>query len=884
MLRLAALGSAALAALAAWLSQGTIGLAGPQGARLAVLPVSILAILIAAAPAIGVVALRRAGASLWPVLLLGLLLLPWLPVPVPAAFLLWVGPLAWGIWIATFVLMAVSLVPRSLHGSLFQPRLTAGILAALLFGLSAWRVAPMLPGGDEPHYLVITQSLLLDGDLTIADVHRRGDYRAYYTGELAPHVQTRGSNGAIYSVHAPGLPVLIAPAFAVGGYPAVVVFLILVAAAGSVMAWHVAWLAVGRRDAAWFGWAAVTLPVTAIFQGITVYPDGVGGVLALTGVWALLRAGEESESGATRAAPWLLHGGALALLPWFHTRFAVLAGGFGALILLRLAATKSPAAKAVALLSLPALSAVLWVGFFVAVYGRADPTAPYGAGEIGSFSFVPGGLGGLLFDQRFGLIVYAPVMAVAFAGLALMLSRTGARRLALEILFVVVPYLLTVTHFAMWWGGWSAPARFFAPVLPLFAVPAAVAWVRLSGRTGRAIASVLLAITAAATAVVVWIDRGRLAYNTREAPALWLEWTGRLADLTTAAPLWARDTDVPLFRAVGIWLVVGVLLVAGVHAAVQGAAGRGRLRRRGATAGAVIAALAVAAMVGASAVWAVAGVSGRRTEDSQLRLLERAASMPRLLALQLDGWSAMSPSDLPGRIRLDLTRQPTARGGGRENPPMFVVPSLPAGTYLLRVQASDTRGWVMIGLARDQFAIRTLPLPVDGLAMTFRSPVRGLIVRGDEDARRGVRGLTIEPLRLLPAGERLTDSVARRAVRYGEATVFFLDDRSYPEPEAFWIGGERDSNVLYQPDAPRGSVPLLVRNGPMTNQVTLESGTWRQSLTMTAGEERRLEMPLDQARGGGLLRVVSGAGFRPSAHDQTSRDHRYLGVWVRFDG
>ena len=107
-------------------------------------------------------------------------------------------------------------------------------------------------------------------------------------------------------------------------------------------------MATARQDAAWFGWAAVTLPVTAIFQSFTVYPDGAGGLLALTGLWALLRADEESRTGATRATPWLLHGAALALLPWFHSRFAVLAGGFGALVLLRLSTTRNPAAKAVA--------------------------------------------------------------------------------------------------------------------------------------------------------------------------------------------------------------------------------------------------------------------------------------------------------------------------------------------------------------------------------------------------------------------------------------------------------------------------------------------------------------------------------------------------------
>src|SRR6185503_2710475 len=195
-------------------------------------------------------------------------------------------------------------------------------------------------------------------------------------------------------------------------------------------------------------------PVTAIFHSFTIYPDGLGGLLTITNMRALLRADEESKSGATSLRPWLLHGAALAMLPWLHSRFAVLAAGLGALILLRLGSTKNPAGKAVAFLGVPAISAVLWVGYFVAIYGRPDPSSAYGAGEIVSFAFVPGGLAGLLFDQRFGLVTYAPSLAVAFVGLGVMLARRGFRRLALELLFVVIPYLLIVTHFAMWWGGW----------------------------------------------------------------------------------------------------------------------------------------------------------------------------------------------------------------------------------------------------------------------------------------------------------------------------------------------------------------------------------------------------------------------------------------------
>ena len=646
-----------------WLSTATLGFTGAAGVRLAILPLSVPVLLLAAAAAAAVVALRRAGASLLPLALLAFLLLPWLPLSLPSAFLLWVWPLSLFLWIAVLMLMVVS-IPReqaAIGAAIRAPRIAAGVMAGAIFALSAWGAAPMIPGGDEPHYLIITQSLLLDRSLTIEDVHRRGDYRAYYGGELQPHVQRRGKDGRIYSVHAPGLPALVAPAFALGGHRAVVLFLVLVAAAGSALAWHCAWLAVRRTDAAWFAWAAVTLPVTAIFQSFMVYPDGLGGVLALTGFWALLRADEEArDDDSVALRPWLLHGAALALLPWLHSRFAVLAAALGSLILLRLGSTKNPAGKAVAFLSIPAISAVLWVGFFIAIYGRPDPSAPYGpGGDTGSFAFVPGGLGGLLFDQRFGLVTYAPVVAVAFAGLVAMFFRQPFRRLALELLFVITPYLLTVTHFAMWWGGSSPPARFFAPVLPLFAIPAAVAWTLATRRATRVLAAISLVLTAFASAIVVFVYRGRLAFNTRDVPSLWLEWLGRLADLTTAAPGWARDTDLPLFRAIAIWIACrGCGQSCAVFASWSGPTG---LRvdadlGRDALPTVAVAIVGVGVMVASTAVWAVHATNGRTASPSQLELLERASTARHAVALQLNPWSRLPLSDVPGRLRIELSR------------------------------------------------------------------------------------------------------------------------------------------------------------------------------------------------------------------------------------
>jgi hypothetical protein len=744
-----------------------------------------------------------------------------------------------------------------------------------VFGVAAWRTAPSFPGGDEPHYLVITQSLLLDHDLKIENNHRRGDYRSFYSGELPPHFLRRGRNGDIYSVHAPGLSAIVLPAFAIAGYPGVVVFLVAVSAAGSALSWWVAWLATRREDAAWFGWAAVTVPASAVFHSFTVYPDGLGGIVVLTGVWALLRGDDERRTGAEHVRPWFWHGVLLGMLPWLHSRFAVIAGCLGALVLLRLSATRNAVAKAVAFLTVPAISAVSWVAYFVAIYGTPDPSAPYGPGEIGSIQWVPGGLGGLLFDQRFGLIPYAPVLAFAFAGLGVMVARPSTRRLALELFFSMLPYLVTVTHFAMWWGGWSPPARFFVPVLPLFAVPAAVLWATVKSGRDRALIGTALVFTALTTATLVIVDRGRLALNVRDTPALWLTWLSTTADLPLALPAWTRDDVGGFSRDVAIWI-----LTLGAAAFVMRRSWRARLIDRLMLAWP----LPIAVMVAATTVWAAHGVDGRNVAAAQMDLLRAKSSTAHNVVIDLQHMRAIGQSSLPRRMKLELVRSPSADGAGGRNASLFALPPAPAGVYRLTPVADAPRGWWMIGIGRDQFALHTSPVPSPAQPVQVRLPVpvRGIVVRGDEEARKTVRGLLVEPVSLLPSGP-FDSASARTAVRYGHSSVFFLDDRSFPEPEGFWIGGAIASSFAIQPDDAHASVSMLLRNGPVANQATLASETVRSVLEFGPGEERRVTVPVDASRGAAFVTMSVRGGFRPSAQDPSSRDDRFLGIWVKLE-
>ena len=342
----------------------------------------------------------------------------------------------------------------------------------------------------------------------------------------------------MYSIHAPGLPALALPAFAVAGYRGVVVFLVVVSAAGCALAWWLAWRLTGNSMAAWFGWAIVVFAAPFLLESYTVFPDGPAAVLVLTGFWALLRAGWEREGSvgypAGRWWPWALHGVALALLPWMHTRLAVVAGTLGGLILVRIARTPNAIAKAVAFLTAPAAGALAWLFFFTIVYGAPDPSAPYGGRVENSFAFLPNGLGGILFDQGFGLLATAPAIAVAFAGF------TRTRRFALEWAIVAIPYLLSVTTFAMWWAGASGPARFLVPLLLPLAIPAACAWSAAKSRGARCVLLAALIVSAWMAAVMAGGGSGQLGYHTRNTSGLtaapWLEWASPVVNLPFAFP------------------------------------------------------------------------------------------------------------------------------------------------------------------------------------------------------------------------------------------------------------------------------------------------------------------------------------------------------------
>ena len=546
---------------------------------------------------------------------------------------------------------------------------------------------------------------------------------------------------------------------------------------------------------------------------------------------------------------------------------------------LRLGTNRNAAGKAVAFLSIPALSAICWIGFFINIYGTPDPSFPYG-NEEGSARFIPGGLAGLLFDQRFGLLAYAPVLVCAFAGLGRMIRQPSERRVGLELLFVLVPYLIVVTHVAMWWGGSSPPARFFVPMLPMLAVPSAVAWTAIRHRATRATALAALAFTMFVSGCLIFVDGGRLAYNTREGYAAWAEWLNRATDLRRALPAWWRGSESILYREVTVWMIaIGVAWLA-----LRAVEGTRWMRTRGGLAAATGGGYAFAVMGAASAMWTLAGVQGSADTPGQLELLRRVGSEDTNVFVGLPSFHRLTPQEVVQTLKITPPPSTTPGGAGPNDRPLYQVPAVPAGRYRLRLQGAAPAGWLMVGIGRDQFSIvsgslASPPMPIE---VDFPVDVRAVVVRGDEQARRSITGLTMEPVSIVMPRDRIAPGTAAHAVRYGSATAYFMDDRSFPEPEAFWVGGRRTSSIVVDPDARGASIPLLLRNGPETNQVTLRTGAWAAEVALAPSEERQVVVPGDRAHAATLLTISAARGFRPSDADRTSRDTRFLGVWVKL--
>jgi hypothetical protein len=864
------------AAVAAWLSGGALTLLpGPGAARAGVLPpLSWLAISLGAAVLIAWRLPAKLLRNSWVLLLSALIVLPWLPIRVPPAFLIWAGPAK--VWVWTLIVSAIVVAlaapalakraPSALASVVRDPRRApwlAAVLAASLYIAGAWLVFPRLPAGDEPHYLVIAQSLLRDHDIQVGNNYLNGDYHEYYRGALQPHYLRRGLNEAIYSVHAPGLPALVAPVFALSGYPGVLLFLSLLSACGSAFAWTAAWRVTEDAAASWFGWAVVALSAPFVFQAFTVYPDAPGGALLMVTVVAL----------TLRDKPSTFHtiacGATLAVLPWLHTRFAVLAAVAGLVLARRLAAGPG-IRRALALLSIPIVSAIGWFAFFYLVYGTPNPAAPYNGYTQTSLANLSRGLPGLLIDQQFGLLANAPACFCALLGFWPLFRRTP--RLATELLAIVAPYVIAVAAYQMWWAGYSSPARFLAPVLLPLSIPAAVWFASRTTVAARTMNLLALASSLLITATIALVDRGALLFNARDGASRLLLWLSPLVNLTTGLPSLFQASPASALLEAALWLLAILATAAIAKMALRD---RSLSPAGGVSLGG---AAALMLMVAVSTVWRVNRSAPLTPATASAALRRDGGAGNRPLGIRFAPFRLLAASD----VLLASSREQWTRSDSPGVQPIVLLQYPLAATYELDAAIVRPGGGLLTVTLDREFGPAwswSLPDTPGEWRRTFTIPIpaTGVLVAGDAAANHAVDRVALRAVSLLKNGG-LIDARPVHTVRYGPAVVLLVRGHVYMETGGAWIAGASDAEFAIQPD-PGHEIQLFLRNAPVRNRVTLESGSWREELALMPREERLFTIPADPDTGAARLHVSCAAGIRPS-DIESSEDTRLLGCWL----
>jgi hypothetical protein len=837
---------------------------------------------------------RSAGASretatdaLRPALASAALLLPFLPM-VPDVFpvlQILAGPLRWVVWL---VIVALAIrtwwhhwppAPRWLPQSVRARTIVIGVASALVCGTAAARLTGtvLYPAGDEPHYLVIAQSLWRDGDLKIENNHERGDYREYFRQPLEPHYLTRGADGEIYSIHPVGLPLLLAPVYAAGGYRGVLVALVAMASAAAALAWRWVAVASGSALAATFAWAVVALSTPFLFNTFTVYPEIAAGLAVMIGI--------------TTRRPLVL-GIACGCLPWLSTKYAPMSA---ALLVTGLVSGSGPStwrlapARALgqAVASYAALLAA-WFAFFYVLWGSPLPQAPYGAMVQTTPWNLVFGAPGLLFDQEYGLLPYAPAYVLAATGLWVLWRAGGEQRAgAIRVALVFGALLGTVGAFRIWWGGSASPSRPLASALLVLMLPIAAAFADAHASASRRAAQHLLLWLGIGLACQMGLaQQGFLLANARDGTASLLEWWSPRWEVWTLVPTFIHHEAGTALLHTLAWLT----MAAGCALVLR----RLPIQRPGA------AALAACTVLAAGLVAVALALPLLPADPPQpaANLLAR----PRIAALDTFDVAAR-----PAALVYDPLRKAaaidqvssfmlTVTPGLRPEPqPLRVVHngrfSLPAGRYRADVRFIDGERpgprplSLQFGRTGSPVATWTVDpatgpwstelwLPVDVGFVGFRSP---------RELERAISEITLTPLAVVDASRRPRVPQVLAAGRYGETLVFFHDDWTTPEPEGFWVHGRRPTQITMAgpSDAP-GPATFRLRADYAANHVTISAPGWIRELDLPPGEPQVLELP-PASRGVVSLTIVTTGGFVPAERDPSVRDQRLLGAWVDFE-
>ena len=347
--------------------------------------------------------------------------------------------------------------------------------------------------GDEPHYLMIAESIRSDGDVDLRNNYAQNDGRLFGHENLPTELHALPArNGELRSIHAPGIAVFVLPVYSIGQLIAgmipeeqlsrfrisrglfvasvIGVFLIAVTALGLALLTIGLATIVDRRTAVLMA-VAVGVSPPVVSHSFLIFPEVFALFVTCCVVWFTAKAPGHRDQVHLM---WLLL--LVGTLPWFHQKYLLYTFGLLFVIGLRrrdMWTQLSVLARltALVLFAAPQLALLNWLQQEWGSFGGAltigvltEQRLPLTLEQFTS------GAAGLLVDRRSGLAAFTPLFWIVPAAIVLTFRRTWD--LLVPFLLVYVPAAAFVIG---WWAGFSPAARYLVPTIPLLTIPVAYA-------------------------------------------------------------------------------------------------------------------------------------------------------------------------------------------------------------------------------------------------------------------------------------------------------------------------------------------------------------------------------------------------------------------------
>lgn len=324
--------------------------------------------------------------------------------------------------------------------------------------ISAKIVTKDIPGGDEPHFLVITSSIVKDLDINLRNNYDNGDYYEFYPDYIIPHSRIMDDT-RIYSAHGIGLPLLIAPGYILGNRYGATFIMNILSALLTVVIFSLALLATNNRALSLGLCFLVSFTIPLVFYSFQIYAELPGALI----VSYLFLASSLCKGQCFPLLKRILFGILLACLPWLHIRFTI----FVILIIMYLC-YRAGFKKVLPVIGIVLLSFGLILVHMKILYGKFSIFAQYYSVDA-SIRHTFSGLFGNIVDASFGLILYSSYFIFTGAGLYFLYLKD--RRLFFWLVLFTIPFVIGVSSFYHWHGGCCPPLRYIIPVMPLFVIP-----------------------------------------------------------------------------------------------------------------------------------------------------------------------------------------------------------------------------------------------------------------------------------------------------------------------------------------------------------------------------------------------------------------------------